>query len=78
MFNKLCDICDVTGLTCGIRVYKHANKKVPATMGIVIMNGKKVICEYKMGEPDDPRIDELAGHVLDELEERGFISTSNS
>lgn len=78
MFNRLYDLCGIVGIDVGIRVYEHGTRTTPAVMGILITHGKKKICEYKMGAPDDPTIEELSEYVINELEERGFLDAAAS
>lgn len=78
MFNRLYDLCGIVGIDVGLIVYEPGTRTVPAVMSINISKGKTKICEYKMGAPDDPTIDELSEYVINELEERGLLDSAAS
>lgn len=79
MFNTLYDLCETVGLDVGIRCYDKATRTTPAVLGIEIYTeDNNKICEWKMGEPDDPTLDDLSEYVINDLKERGFFDTAAS
>ena len=78
MYDTLYDLCETQGLVVSIKVYKFAKKGSPAILGIVVYedDGETIICEYKMGDYDNPPLNELAEYVLNDLQERGYFDAT--